>query len=83
MKTDVVREYIIFQYWYFLKINVKFEPEVCNGFHSFSQINMSFNDVAIVYVKGNNNRIHFLYMNKYEAINILKDAVSTKKRIKT
>ena len=56
---------------------------MCNGFHSFSQINMSFNDVAIVYVKGNNNRIHFLYMNKFEAINILKDAVSTKKRIKT
>ena len=29
---------------------------------------MSFNDVAIVYVKGNAYRIHFWYMSKDDAI---------------
>ena len=30
---------------------------------------MSFNDVAIVYVKGSAYRIHFWYMSKDDAIN--------------
>ena len=34
----------------------------------------SFNDFAIVSVKGNDYRIHFCYMSKDEAINILNDA---------
>ena len=33
---------------------------------------MSFNKAAIVYVKGNDYRIHFWYMSKDEAINIIK-----------
>ena len=32
---------------------------------------MSSNDVAIVYVKGNACRIHFWYMSKDDAINIM------------
>ena len=32
---------------------------------------MSFNNVAIVYVKGNAYTIHFLYMSKDDAINII------------
>ena len=32
---------------------------------------MSFNDVAIVYVKGSAYRIHFWYMSKDDAINIM------------
>ena len=35
---------------------------------------MSFNDVAIVSYKGNDYRIHLLYMSKDEAINIMKIA---------
>ena len=31
---------------------------------------MSFNDVAIVYVKGSGYRIHFWYMSKGDAISI-------------
>ena len=34
------------------------------------QNGMSFNDVAIVYVKGSAYRIHFWYIFKYDAINI-------------
>ena len=31
---------------------------------------MNFNDVAIVYIKGNDSRIHFWYMSKNDAISI-------------
>ena len=34
---------------------------------------MSFNDVAIVYVKGSAYRIYFWYMSKDDAINIIND----------
>ena len=35
---------------------------------------MSFNDVAIAFVKGSDYRIHFWYMNKNDAINIMKNS---------
>ena len=35
------------------------------------QKTMSFNNVAIVYVKGNAYRINFWYMSKDDAINIM------------
>ena len=35
---------------------------------------MSFNDVAIVFVKGSDYRIHFWYMSKNDAINIMKNS---------
>ena len=38
------------------------------------QKTMSFNNVAIVYVKGSAFRIHFWYMSTNDAINIMKDS---------
>ena len=35
---------------------------------------MSFNDAAIVYVKGNAYRIHFWYMSKDDAISIMNNS---------
>ena len=35
---------------------------------------MNFNDVAIVYIKWNDYRIHFWYMSKNDAINIIKNS---------
>ena len=32
---------------------------------------MNFNDVAIVFIKGNDCKIHFWYMSKNDAISIL------------
>ena len=32
---------------------------------------MSFNNIAVVYVKGNTYRINFWYMSKEDAINIM------------
>ena len=43
----------------------------CNGCHHLMQKTMSFNDVAIVYVKGNAYRIQFCCMSKNDAISII------------
>ena len=44
---------------------------LCNGCHDLMQKAMSFNNVAIVYVKGHSHRIHFWYMRKDDAIMVL------------
>ena len=36
------------------------------------QVTMSFNNVTVVFVNGNDYIIHFWYMSKDEAINIMK-----------
>ena len=40
---------------------------------------MNFNDVAIVSIKGNDYRIHFGYISKDNAINIMKNSNLNKK----
>ena len=54
-----------------LVLSIKY---VCNGCHNLMQKAMSFNDVAIVYVKGNTYRIHFWYMSKDDAIRIMNNS---------
>ena len=41
---------------------------------------VSFNKIAIVYVKGNSYRIHFWYMSKDDAINIMNGSNLVTKR---
>ena len=50
-KTNSSKEFDICQYWYFNDIGFKYESYLCNGSHDLMQKAMSFNDVAIVYVK--------------------------------
>ena len=60
----------ICHYWYLKDIGFKYEPYLCNGCHDLMQKAMSFNNIAIVYVKGSAYRIHFWYMSKDDAMNI-------------
>ena len=48
--------------------------------HDLIQKAMSFNNVAIVYVKGSAYRIHFWYMSKDDAINIMNGSNLVDKR---
>ena len=57
-----------------LKIGFKHEPYLCNGCHGLMQKAISFNDVAIVYVKESAYRIHFWYMSKDYAISIMNNS---------
>ena len=70
-KTSASKECDICHYWYFKDIGFKYEPYLCNGCHDLMQKTMSFDDVAIVYVKGSAYRIHFWSMSKDDAISII------------
>ena len=40
---------------------------------------MNFNDVAIVSIKGNDYRVHFLYLSKNDTISIMNNSGSNEK----
>ena len=58
-KTSTSKECDICHYWYFLHKSFKYEPYFCNGCHDLMQKAVNVNDVAIVFVKGSDYRIHF------------------------
>ena len=73
-KANASKECKIWHFSYFKDIGFKCEPRLCNGCHRLTQKAISFNDVAIVSVKGSAYRIHFWYMNKDDAINIMNNS---------
>ena len=70
-KTNLSKECDICHYWYFKDIGFKYKTYLCNGCHDLMQKAMGFHNIAIVYVKKNAYRIHFWYMSKDDAINIM------------
>ena len=70
-KTSASKKCDICHYRFFKDIDFRYEPYLCNDCHDLMQKAMSFNNVAIVYVKGSAYRIHFWYMSKDDAINIM------------
>ena len=73
-KTNASKECKICHYWYFKNINFKYEPHLSNGYHGLLQKAVSFNNIAIVYVKGSAYRINFWYMSKNDAISIMNNS---------
>ena len=79
-KTSLSKECELCHSWSFKEIGFKYETYICNGCHDLMQKTMSFNNVAIVYVKRNAYRIHFWYMSKDDAINIMNGSNLVDKR---
>ena len=79
-KTNLSKEYDICHYWYFKGSGFKYEPYLCNDCHDLMQKTMSFNNIAFKYVKGSAYRIHFWYMSKDDAINIINGSNLVDKR---
>ena len=52
-KTNLSKWSDICLYWYFKNIGFKHEPYLCNVCHNLMQKSMSFNNIAIAYVKRN------------------------------
>ena len=73
-KTNASKECDICHYWYFNDNGFKYEPYLCNGCHDLIKKAMSFNDVAIIYVKRSTYRTHFWCMSKYDAISIMNNS---------
>ena len=74
-KTNFSKECDICHYWYFKDIGFKYELYLWNCCHDLMQKAMSFNNVAIVCVKGIAYRIHFWYMSQDDAINIMNGSI--------
>ena len=80
-RTNLSKECDIFHYCHFKNIGFKYEPYLCNWLSWFNaQKAMSFNKIAIVYVKENACKIHFWYMSKDGAINIMNGSNLVDKR---
>ena len=79
-KTNLSKELDICHYWYFKDIGFKYERYLCNGCHDLMQKAMSFNNIAIVNIKGSAYRIHFWYMGKVDSINIMNSSSLVNKR---
>ena len=73
-KTDTLRECAICHYRYFLRINLRFQPKVCDNCHDMIQKFMNFDDTTIVTVKGHDNRINFWLMTKNEVVDKMKNS---------
>ena len=61
-------------------IGFKHEPYLCNDCHDLVLKAISFNNIVIVYVKGNVYRIHFWYMSNDDAIKIMNGSNLANKR---
>ena len=79
-KTNLSKGCDICHYWYFKDTSFKYDKYLCNGCHDLIQKAMSFNNAAIVYVKGSAYRIHFWYMSKVAAVNIMNGSSLADKR---
>ena len=79
-ETNLSKECDICHYQYFKDIGFKYEKYLCNGCHDLMQKAISFNNVAIVFVKENVYRINFWYMSKDDAINIINSSHLVDKR---
>ena len=74
-RTNLSKECDICHCWYFKDIGFKYQPYLSNVCHGLMQKAMSFNNIAIVYVKENAYRINFWYMSKDDAINIINGSI--------
>ena len=79
-RTNLSKECDIFHYCHFKNIGFKYEPYLCNGCHDLMQKAMSFNNVAVIHVKGSAYRVIFWYMSKNDAINIINGSNLVDKR---
>ena len=79
-KANLSKECNICRYSYFENIGFKYENYLRNGCHDLMQKAMSFNNIAIVYVKGNAYRIQFWCISKDDAINIMNGSNLVDKR---
>ena len=78
---DKSKECDLCHYWHFIDKNFNYEPYLCNACHDLMTKAVSFNDVAVVSVKGTDYRIHFCFMSKNDAINLLNISVLSNKGI--
>ena len=67
-KTSALNGCSICHYWYFVDKNFNYDPYLCNGCHYLMQKAVSFKNVAIISIKGNDLESIFLILTKMMAL---------------
>ena len=78
-KTSASKECDVCHYWYFLNCSFKIRPNFCNRGQDLLMISVNLSDIAILNIKGSNDRCIISLISKNEAIYILQDADLTEK----
>lgn len=59
------RRFIFYNHYYFLKVNLRFQPKICHRFHhNVMKTSMYFDIVAITFLQASDYTVHLWYMNK-------------------
>ena len=74
-QTNASKESKICHYWYFKDIDFKYEPHLCNGCHGLMTKAVSFNNVAIVFIKESAYKNQFWYMSQDDGINRMNNSI--------
>ena len=78
-KTSASKECDICPYWYFLNYCFKFQPNVCNRCQDLLRMSMNLSDIAILNIKGSDDRCIISLISKNEVINLLQSADLTER----
>ena len=74
------RECWMCHFWFFIDKKFNYQRHYCNGCHDMSMKAMSMQNLAVVCVGGNAYRINFTFMNKADAINLMKSSLIIDKK---
>ena len=77
---DTSRECSLCKFYYFLNENFNYQTNLCDGCHDISMKAICIQNVAIIYHGKNVYRVNFVFMNKNDACNLIKNAVIIDKK---
>ena len=79
-KEDTSRECSLCKFYYFLNKNFNYQTNLCDGCHDISMKAISMQSMAIIYDGKKVYRVNFMFMNRREAYNVIKNAVIIDKK---
>ena len=72
-KTSELKECDNCHYWYFLDKGFKFQPDVCNGCHNVLMMSKNLGNIAILNIRGIDDRCIISRIVKSQAINLMQN----------
>ena len=78
--NDTSRQCRLCKFYYFLNKNFNYQKYLCDGCHDISTKASSMQYLAIIYHRGNAYRINFVFMNKNDAFNLIKNSIIIDKK---
>ena len=67
----------MWQYYYFLNKTFNYQRNLCNRCHKISIKAISMQNISIVYHGGNAYRVNYMFMNRNDAFNLIKNSYKT------